>query len=100
MSHLKQVRCSLQEYLTPIEDAELAALRLLGQVRSSRDPRLGAAVSLLSSPHFPAQGYRPFSTENEHTGSFSGRFEPRFITHWGNDPSGDPVGHSPEAKTR
>ena len=30
----------------------LAALRLLGQVRYSRDPRLGAAVSLLSSPRF------------------------------------------------
>ena len=30
----------------------LAALRLLGQVRYSRDPRLGAAISLLSSPRF------------------------------------------------
>ena len=30
----------------------LTALRLFGQVRYSRDPRLGAAVSLLSSPRF------------------------------------------------
>ena len=33
------------------------------------------------SLRFPAQGCRPFFTENEHTGSFSGRFEPRFIRH-------------------
>ena len=37
---------------TPELEPVLAALRLLGQVRYSRDPRLGAAVSLLSSPHF------------------------------------------------
>ncbi len=31
----------------------------------------------LRSSHFVARGFRPFSTENEHTGSFSGRFEPQ-----------------------
>ena len=30
----------------------LTSLRSFGQVRYSRDPRLGAAVSLLSSPRF------------------------------------------------
>ena len=31
----------------------------------------------LRTAHFVARGCRPFSTENEHTGSFSGRFEPQ-----------------------
>jgi sugar/nucleoside kinase (ribokinase family) len=31
----------------------------------------------LRTAHFVARGFRPFSTENEHTGSFSGRSEPQ-----------------------
>ena len=31
----------------------------------------------LRTAHFVAQGCRPFSAENEHTGSFSGRVEPQ-----------------------
>ena len=35
-----------------LEPTGLTALRLFGQVRYSREPRLEAAVSLLSSPRF------------------------------------------------
>ncbi len=59
-----------------LEPTGLTALRLFGQVRYSREPRLEAAVSLLSSPRFPAQGCRPFSTENCPLDSFPGVSNP------------------------
>ena len=49
----------------------LTALRLFGQVRNTRLASLPLAI-LVYSPRFPAQGYRPFSTENCPLDSFPG----------------------------
>ena len=53
----------------------LAALLLLGQVRNTRPAALPLAV-LVYSPRFPAQGCRPFSTENCPLDSFPGVSNP------------------------